>query len=247
PISQRIPAMFFLDEANKWLPQQIAESSVTDKEALYLLQKAIFGTMVRRGRKRGLGIALATQRIAELDKRALQSTWKFLFRQTEEVDINRYAAHGIDRADVPGLQTGECFVFSPSVIGFRFHFRKRHSPHMSHTPGFAQLAQHMRQVRSIDQVLHYSTSTDQQEPHTERVAGQQPQKRRDSNLTRAVQAYLDLKAAGKKYSQTAIASATRIDLWEIRKMWHALIEEVERREMEAEAEAEAEEGLDEQL
>ncbi len=43
--------------------------------------------MVRRGGKQGLGLAVATQRSSELDKRALQSIFEFLFMQTEQVDM----------------------------------------------------------------------------------------------------------------------------------------------------------------
>jgi hypothetical protein len=146
PNASRVPCMFLLDEANKWLPQNVRESYV-DKETLDLLQKAFFGTLVRRGGKRGLGLTLTTQRIVELDKRALQSTWKFLFRQTEQVDIERYKALGLDGDAVQALRPGECFVFSPGVLGFPMQMRARHSPHLGHTPGLAQLRAHLNQTR----------------------------------------------------------------------------------------------------
>jgi len=151
PNPQRVPCMFMLDEANKWLPQNERESYVA-KDVLTELQKAFFGTMVRRGGKRGLGLALTTQRIVELDKRALQSTWKFLFRQTEQVDIERYKALGLDGDGVQALRQGECFVFSPGVIGFPMYMRQRHSPHLAHTPGLDQLRTHLRRTRPIELV-----------------------------------------------------------------------------------------------
>lgn len=190
PNHLRVPCMFFLDEANKWIPQNITESCVTDREALYLLQKAIFGTMVRRGGKRGLGIALATQRIAELDKRALQSTWKFLFRQTEENDLDRYAALGLDRASVQELRQGECFVFSPSVIGFPTHFRLTSAPHAGRTPGLAQLANHLRKIRPIDLVAASSSYASSVEAGPTTDAVQTPGRPRLSpELQRALDAY----------------------------------------------------------
>ena len=151
PNSQRVPCMFMLDEANKWLPQNERESYVS-KDVLTELQKAFFGTMVRRGGKRGLGLALTTQRIVELDKRALQSTWKFLFRQTEQVDIERYKALGLDSDTVQALRQGECFAFSPGVIGFPLYMRQRHSPHLAHTPGLDQLRTHIRRARPVDMI-----------------------------------------------------------------------------------------------
>jgi len=149
PNLQRVPCMFMLEEANKWLPQNERECYVS-KEVLAELQKAFFGTLVRRGGKRGLGLALTTQRIVELDKRALQTTWKFLFRQTEQVDIERYKALGLHGDAVQTLRQGECFVFSPGVIGFPMYMRQRHSRHLSHTPGLDQLQTHIRRVRPVD-------------------------------------------------------------------------------------------------
>jgi len=157
PNANRVPCMFMLDEANKWLPQNERESYVS-KEVLTELQKAFFGTMVRRGGKRGLGLALTTQRIVELDKRALQSTWKFLFRQSEQVDIARYKAFGLDGEAVQALRPGECFVFSPGVLGFQMMMRARHSPHLAHTPGLDQLQAHRRKARPIELVASTFTS-----------------------------------------------------------------------------------------
>ncbi|HEX9132122.1 MAG TPA: hypothetical protein VF844_07505 [Ktedonobacteraceae bacterium] len=153
--AQRVPCMVFLDEANKWLPQNERESYVS-REVQVELQKAMFGTMVRRGGKQGLGLALTTQRIVELDKRALQTTWKFLFQQTEQVDIDRYRALGLDKDEIMSLRRGECFVYSPQVIGFRIAMRARRSPHLAHTPGLEQLLAHRRRLRPVEYVTSRS-------------------------------------------------------------------------------------------
>lgn len=155
PNAKRIPAMVFLDEANKWLPQHLGESMLS-KDAQLLLHKTIFGTMVRRGGKQGLGLAVATQRISELDKRALQSIFKFLFMQTEQVDIERYTALGLDKDAIRTLSRGECFIFSPQAIGFRVHFRERTSPHMANTPGLNQLIAHRSRMQSLEAVTNRS-------------------------------------------------------------------------------------------
>jgi hypothetical protein len=155
PNGRRIPAFVFLDEANKWLPQNEAESCIKKKDVFHFLQLVFFSLLVRRGGKQGLGLALATQRISELDKRALQSTWKFLFLQTEQIDIDRYRAFGLEQDEIVTLRPGECFVFSPQVIGFKVYMRQRFSPHLGHTPGMAQLQEHHRRLRPIEQVaLH---------------------------------------------------------------------------------------------
>ena len=171
PNSNRLPCMVFLDEANKWLPQQMGESSLS-KDVQHELQKAIFGTMVRRGGKQGLGLAVATQRISELDKRALQSIFKFLFMQTEQVDIERYMALGLDKDDILTLQQGECFIFSPQAIGFKVMFRKRTSPHMAHTPGLNQLLAHRQRMQPIEAFTNRSYVTGLMAPQTDIEAEQ---------------------------------------------------------------------------
>src|SRR5207248_11178173 len=120
--AERVPCMFLLDEANKWLPQQAGESCLS-RDVQTELHQAIFGVMVRRGGKRGLGLGLATQRIAELDKRAMQSEWKFLFRQTEQVDLERYRPLGLRPEEVMNLGNGEGFVWSPAVQVLRSQMR----------------------------------------------------------------------------------------------------------------------------
>ena len=162
---ERVPCTFILDEASKWLPQRLEESNL-DKDVLSLLQQALFGTVVRRGGKQGLGLILATQRIAELDKRALQSQWKFLFRQTEAIDIGLYTRLGLERDEVSTLQQGECFLFSPTVIGFRTQLRPRYSPHLAHTPGLSELASHLRRVRPLELVSQHYASIEAASPVT---------------------------------------------------------------------------------
>lgn len=152
PNAKRIPAMVFLDEANKWLPQNLGESML-NKDVQQDLQRTIFGTMVRRGGKQGLGLAVSTQRISELDKRALQSVFKFLFMQTEEVDVGRYTVLGLAKDDIRALQRGECFIFSPQAIGFRMSFRERRSTHLANTPGLNQLIAHRARIQPLETVV----------------------------------------------------------------------------------------------
>jgi hypothetical protein len=235
---ERVPCTFILDEASKWLPQRLEESSILDKEVLTLLQQALFGTVVRRGGKQGLGLILATQRIAELDKRALQSQWKFLFRQTEAIDIGLYTRLGLERDDVGTLQQGECFIFSPTVIGFRTLLRPRYSPHLAHTPGLSELASHLRRVRPLEVVTqHYAsievspTTTGHDEPQRQ-DAGSAPatptplpvRNKPRTDLERGVEAYLD-----GATSQPKLAAALKISPWEARKLMPQVEAEVRRR------------------
>lgn len=145
PNEDRVPVEVVLDEAHKWLPQNLGERCVL-KETQDLLHHTFFSTIVRLGGAYGFGLILATQRVVELDKRALQSLWQFLFLQTVNTDLDYYKAKGIPRDEVLSLRPGECFVFSPLVLGFRMMIRRRHSPDLSRTPGLEQLERHNREA-----------------------------------------------------------------------------------------------------
>jgi hypothetical protein len=135
PVEERVSCMFILDEAATWLPQKV-EESILSPEILTLLQSTIFNDVVRKGRKRGIGFILATQRIAEVDKRALQSSWRFLHQQTEDIDLRRYKSilPSLEKETVVNFEPGECLVVSPAGT-FHTQMRKRSSPHGAPTPG----------------------------------------------------------------------------------------------------------------
>lgn len=144
PNEKRIPSDFILEEAVTWLPQYVNESPLKakDPQTFALLQNTFFNDMVRKGRKRGLGITLVCQKIAELDNRALQSDGKLLHRQVEEADLERYRKMGITREESLSLQNGEAFLFTSHVSKMRIQVRHRYSPHGANTPGLQQLRQH---------------------------------------------------------------------------------------------------------
>ncbi len=165
----RIPCEIVLDEASVWLPQNPRESVLSsmlvddpdapldeeeeeeeplargkDKQVkkislLALLQRAFFSTVVRRGRRRGMGFTLAAQRIAEIDKRALQGSWMFLMRQTQPADFREYQKFGITPEEAMGLLDGEAFVFAPGKPREKHRLRKSNSPHGGVTPGMKAL------------------------------------------------------------------------------------------------------------
>lgn len=151
----RIPCEIVLDEASVWLPQNARESSLssimvedpdpqTDEDnkkisLLALLQRAFFQTVVRRGRRRGMGFTLAAQRIAEIDKRALQGSWMFLMRQTQPADWGEYKKFGITSDEAMNLLDGEAFVFAPGYPREKHRLRESRSPHGGVTPGMKAL------------------------------------------------------------------------------------------------------------
>lgn len=153
--AKRVPVMIGLDEASKWLPQNVGDSYVS-KETQALLHHAYFDIVVARGGKRGFGLVVATQRYSQINKNLLQSLWKFLFFQKEEVDLDRYAKLGVLREATMSLQQGECIIFSPTVIGFRAMIRHRHSPHQGHTPGLENLFSHNRHMQPLSLILNRS-------------------------------------------------------------------------------------------
>lgn len=144
----RLPVMVFLDEAQKWLPQNLRDSWLT-RDNQGLLHHAFFDIVVARGGKRGFGLVCATQRYSQLNKNVLQSQWKFLFKQTELIDVDNYRKQGLDPDEVTALRQGECFIFSPLVIGFKAIIRKRHSPHLANTPGLENLMRTSRKQKLL--------------------------------------------------------------------------------------------------
>ncbi len=162
----RVPCEIVLDEASVWLPQNPRESVLSslmvddpdaleeDEEVGYttekdrhvkkisllaLLQRAFFSTVVRRGRRRGMGFTLAAQRIAEIDKRALQGSWMFLMRQTQPADFREYQKFRITSEEAMALLDGEAFVFAPGSSREKHRLRVSHSPHGGVTPGMKAL------------------------------------------------------------------------------------------------------------
>lgn len=211
----RVSCMFILDEAQYWLPQDISQKNLS-KEALTMLQTSIFDTMVNRGGKRGLGLVLGAQKPAQLDKRALQSKWKFLFRQTERIELKEYAYMGIDEDDARYLQNGECFVFSPVFDGMqRIQMRRRNSPDESQTPGLASVLAHRQRLVPIDQVAQRSFAVQSaQETSILQEPSVSPVSRQQSDLEKALEAY----DAGNT-TQSALALALGISPWTVRPLY----------------------------
>jgi hypothetical protein len=153
PNDERATCMFILDEASIWLPQRQEESALSkEKDAagqtlLARLQQAFFGTVVRRGRKRGIGFLFATQRPADLDKRCISCDWLILFRQTFPNDLNKYAELGVPKDVAQSLAPGEAMVIDPKGHRHVQQFRQRHSPDRSQSPGLASLERHAARWR----------------------------------------------------------------------------------------------------
>ncbi len=130
------PLKLFLDEADDYLPQRPM------KDELRLLR--VFENIVRRGRTKGLGITLVTQRSASVNKNVLtQCETLYAMRTTGPQDVKAIEAwmqyHGADRqmlATLATLADGEAWVWSPHYLKKmeRFRFRLSHTFDSGATP-----------------------------------------------------------------------------------------------------------------
>lgn len=121
----RDPLHLFLEEADDYLPQRPMRDET-------LLLRA-WENIVRRGRSRGLGCTLITQRSAAVNKMVLtQVETLFVLRTTGPQDLKAVEAwvrhHQTDHslvASLAALKSGEAWAWSPHFLGRvqRFQFR----------------------------------------------------------------------------------------------------------------------------
>ena len=86
---KRVPCHIYLDEAQRYLPENLRESVIDDKVVLDLLFKA-YKDILAIGGKRGLSPVILTQRLAQVNKKIMaQSEVIFVMRQTNDTDLER--------------------------------------------------------------------------------------------------------------------------------------------------------------
>lgn len=137
----RVAVMVFLTEAHKWFPQYATENQLT-AQVYQLMQIAFLQSLVRRGRKRGMGLIFDTQKLSEVDKRLIQADWKVCLRQTEDRCLERYEKWGIQREEATTLKNGEGFIYSTRVTKLRARMNKRQSPDDSKSRGIESIRNH---------------------------------------------------------------------------------------------------------
>jgi len=126
-LRNRDPLHLFLEEADDYIPQ------APDKMQKVTLRR--FENIVRRGRSRGLGITLITQRSAVINKNVLtQVETLFVLRTTGPHDLEAIRGwtkmHQVGTsmlATLAGLKDGEAWVWSPHFLtrpATRFRFRR---------------------------------------------------------------------------------------------------------------------------
>jgi len=130
------PLHLFLEEADDYIPQKPM------RDETHLLRA--WENIVRRGRSRGLGMTLITQRSAAINKMVLtQVETLFAMRTTGPQDIAAIEAwvkyHNVKGellASLSSLPDGDAWIWSPQFLGImkRVHIRRRHTFDSGATP-----------------------------------------------------------------------------------------------------------------
>jgi hypothetical protein len=129
----------FLEEADDYIPQKPFREQARCLRA--------FENIVRRGRARGLGMTLITQRSAVLNKNVLTQVGTLIVMRTTspqdrkavEAWIQYHAGSGEVLKSLPSLKDGEAWVWSPQWLGLvepkRVKVRLAHTFDSGATPG----------------------------------------------------------------------------------------------------------------
>lgn len=167
---------WFVDEADEFAPQQAAGGPMF--KCLGAMQN-----IVRRGRARGIGVTLITQRSAVLNKSVLTQTECLIAMQTTSPQDKKVIddwvkdhGDGEDRDKImkslPTLQQGEAWVYSPGWLKTlqRVKFRARHSFDSSSTPKPGETKKAPKTLAEID----VSSLTKEMQATIERVKAEDP-------------------------------------------------------------------------
>lgn len=142
--ANRSPMHLFLEECHEYLPQQ-----VRGEEAKLV---GAFQRIVKMGRFKGIGVTLASQRSAAVNKDVLEQVDNlFVMRTTGPRDREAIARWVDTHADakaivdsLPSLYVGECWLWQPSrdePINFRFRMRRTFDAGRTPKVGESQLPQ----------------------------------------------------------------------------------------------------------
>ena len=148
----------FIDEADAFAPQGRSGFGVEENRMLGAMED-----LVRRGRKRGLGCTLITQRPAVLNKNVLtQCESLFVMRLVHPKDIDAIMEWINVHAEpseaekvvksLPTLSIGEGWLWSPGWLGLlqRIKIRKRETFDSSATPKPGEMVQAPKGLAKID-------------------------------------------------------------------------------------------------
>lgn len=155
--TNRAAAHWFIDEADEFAPQSGYTKEAT--KCLGAIQR-----IQRRGRGRGIGVTLASQRSAVINKSVLTQAGTLIVMQTTAPHDQRavddwlqYAAtkdaRNLIMAALPSLKEREAFVYSPQFLGLepvRIKFAKFNSFDSMRTPKHGEAQQRPKRLADID-------------------------------------------------------------------------------------------------
>lgn len=248
------PVEVFLDEAQKYLPQNMATSHVRNEKTRDALLKS-YTDVITDGGKWGITPVIFSQRFAETNNQIMaQAEVRIVMRQTHDTDLERckkYVNKNVATTqDMAAFEKGEGVFIGDDNTQVRTQFYPRESDgSRSHTPQ-AEVAQRFvnRPLDNIRRTLPTtprpdSTHDERQEPVTENVPPRQVRRKIDPLVEQAAKTYLEMEDAGEKISQPKLADRAGVDFWQLRKKWHAVLAVVaEIRQLQAEEGEEEEEG-----
>lgn len=147
---------WFVDEADEFAPQSASGGDIA--KCLGAMQN-----IVRRGRARGIGVTLISQRSAVLSKSVLTQTECLVAMQTTGPQdlkaIGEWIKYHADAAEcerilstLPRFQRGEAWVYSPGWLGGlqRIQVRARHTFDTSGTPKPGETRRQAKTVAEIN-------------------------------------------------------------------------------------------------
>lgn len=130
------PLHVFCEEADEYIPQRVAGENAKLVGA--------FETLIKRGGFRGIGVTLISQRSASINKDALSQIETLIAMRTPSPQdrkailgwVDQHAAGSEAVADLPGLDNGEAWVFSPQWLQtlVKVRFRRRRTFDSGATP-----------------------------------------------------------------------------------------------------------------
>lgn len=148
----REPLHVFCEEADEYIPQRVMGENAKLVGA--------FETLVKRGGFRGIGVTLITQRSASLNKDVLTQAGTLIAMRTPSPQdrkavlawIDHHAASREVIDELPTLQAGEAWVFSPQWLGMltKIRFHQRRTFDSGATPKFGEKPRAAARLADVD-------------------------------------------------------------------------------------------------
>ncbi len=248
---QPCPVEVFLDEAQKYLPQDISTSAIRDPEVRDQLLDA-YRDVSGTGGKRGITPVILSQRFAETNNKIIaQSELRFILRQTQDNDLARckkyVRAETAEAEDIASFKKGQGVFVGEDGTQLVTTFNQRQSDgSRSGTPGieavqrFAHRPLRLQQPERADRLTgRQELDDDDDEQPIQRPTARRQEPRsadgKQAKRERIIRQGAQLRLAG--HSQAVCAEKLGLTAWTIRPYWAEIEAEVERlRDLESQAE-----------